>query len=332
MIADDGWMTKLTVHDVTKPIIPLSTTPTGHLANSMPIIPSESNTTLANSLYECSNMGQLTNYHYACLNYPIKSTLTKAINRGYLKGWRRLTSQRTHRHISVSTESEMGHMGQQRQGVQSMQPTPTTVPLQVPNIFDDPMEDVPQEPHNAHTHSVFMAIYEINGNLFTNQTGRFPITSNHGHAYVLVFYIFNANAIQSVPIKNWSKKSFFVHTARFTSGSHYTVSNLSYTNLTTNHPRMSKRLLPWSKLASSTLPRTSIAQTPPNRPYAHGRITFLPGWQAYQNHSPLPTGVASQPNAMLHSTCSVHVIKMLSSWHTKCFRGHSFSTPHPWLP
>jgi hypothetical protein len=69
------------------------------------------------------------------------------------------------------------------------------VPLQVPNSFDDPMEDVPQEPHNARTHFVFMAIYEINGNLFTNQIGCFPITSNRIHAYVVVFYIFDANVI-----------------------------------------------------------------------------------------------------------------------------------------
>jgi hypothetical protein len=124
MIVDDGWMTKLTVRDVTRPIVPLSTTPSGNLANSMPIVPSESNATLANSLYKCSNTGQLTNYYYACLNYPLKSTLTKAINRGYLKSWQGLTSQQTRHHISVSTESKMGHMDQQCQGVQSTQPIP----------------------------------------------------------------------------------------------------------------------------------------------------------------------------------------------------------------
>jgi hypothetical protein len=89
----------------------------------------------------------------------------------------------------------MGHMDQHCQGVQSTEPTLTTVPLQVPDIFDDSMEDVPQEPHNSHTHFVFMAIYKINVNLFTNQTGCFPITSNHDHTYVVVFYIFNANTI-----------------------------------------------------------------------------------------------------------------------------------------
>jgi hypothetical protein len=329
MIINDGWITNLAVHDVTRPIILLFTTPTRHLANSMSIMPSESNTTLANSLYECSNMGQLTNYYYACLNYPVKSTLTKAISRGYLKGWWGLTSQRTHHHISVSTDSQMGHMDQQRQGVQSTQPTPTTVPLQVPNIFYDPMEDVPQEPHNAHTHFVFMAIYEINGNLFTDQTGRFPITSNCGHAYAVVFYIFDAN--NPSPSKIGPKKTFFMQTVRSTSGSHYALSNLSYTHSTTKHQRMLKCLLPQSKLASSTIPQTSIvAQTLPNMPYTHGRITFLPGWQDYQNLSPSPTGVASQCNAMLHSTCYVHVFKFLSSWHMKRSRGCSLSMPHPW--
>jgi hypothetical protein len=76
----------------------------------------------------------------------------------------------------------------------------------VPNIIDDPMEDVPQEPHNTCTHFVFMAIYEINDNLVTDPTGRLPIMPNHGHAYVVVLYIFNANANCSIPIKNCSKE------------------------------------------------------------------------------------------------------------------------------
>ncbi len=61
------------------------------------------------------------------------------------------------------------------------------------------------------------------------------------------------------PSKIYLKKNFFVHTARSTVGSHNAVSNLSYINLTTKHPKMSKRMLPRSKLASSTLPQTSIA-------------------------------------------------------------------------
>ena len=71
MIVKEGWTTTLTVRDVTRPIIPLATSPTGELANSTPIEPTESDTALANNLYKYSNRGQSTKYYYACLNYPV---------------------------------------------------------------------------------------------------------------------------------------------------------------------------------------------------------------------------------------------------------------------
>jgi hypothetical protein len=82
-----GWTTKLTACNVTWPITPLATTPIGKLANSLLIKPTKSDTALADSLYECLNMDQSTNSYYACLNYPVKSMLIKAIDRGYLKRW-----------------------------------------------------------------------------------------------------------------------------------------------------------------------------------------------------------------------------------------------------
>jgi hypothetical protein len=36
----------------------------------------------AKSLYECDNTYQLTNFYHATLNYPVVSTLVKAINKG----------------------------------------------------------------------------------------------------------------------------------------------------------------------------------------------------------------------------------------------------------
>jgi hypothetical protein len=49
MIVNDGWTTRLTICNFTRLVIPLSTTPTGHLANSMPIVPSKFNMTLAST-------------------------------------------------------------------------------------------------------------------------------------------------------------------------------------------------------------------------------------------------------------------------------------------
>jgi hypothetical protein len=51
-----------------------------------------------------------------------------------------------------------------------------------------------------------MHIHAINSVISSNQTGRFPITSNRGNAYVFVFYVYDANYIHLVPIKSRSKE------------------------------------------------------------------------------------------------------------------------------
>ena len=57
------------------------------------------------------------------------------------------------------------------------------------------MDHVEQTPSNEKTHAVYMTKHDINGKLFTDQTGRMPVTSNCGHAYIVIFYIFDANYI-----------------------------------------------------------------------------------------------------------------------------------------
>ncbi len=71
---------------------------------------------------------------------------------------------------------------------------------------DDHMADTPQSPLNMRTNHVFMQIHAIDGVISSDQTGRFPITSNRGNAYVVVFYVYDANYIRSIPIKNRSKE------------------------------------------------------------------------------------------------------------------------------
>jgi hypothetical protein len=72
-------------------------------------------TAVANSLYECSNTHKLIHFYYACLNFPVKSTLILAIKAGYLKGFPGLTADRVRRHINVNVASERGPMDQVRQ-------------------------------------------------------------------------------------------------------------------------------------------------------------------------------------------------------------------------
>jgi hypothetical protein len=54
-----------------------------------------------------------------------------------------------------------------------------------------------------------MVIHNITRLVFSDQTGHFLITSNRGHAYLVIFYIYDAKFIASVPIKNQTKQEHF---------------------------------------------------------------------------------------------------------------------------
>ena len=147
---------------------------------------------LANSIYECENTTQLIQFYHATMGFPRISTWCKAIDAGYFRGWPSLTSKRVRKFIKVVDETEMGHMDQTRAGTRSTRANPDT----------DPMEAVPQTPLNDRTHHVYMTITDVEGRLYSDQTGRFPITSNRGNCYVVIFYAVDGNYIKSYPIKS----------------------------------------------------------------------------------------------------------------------------------
>jgi hypothetical protein len=98
-------------------------------------------------------------------------------------------------------------MNQARQGLWSTQPKAATTPIVLPsNQVNSNMDDVPQETANICTHHVFLTVHIVIGRVSSDNTGRFLVTSNWGNAHVAVFYIYDANAIWSVPIKNRSKE------------------------------------------------------------------------------------------------------------------------------
>jgi hypothetical protein len=144
----------------------------------------------ANNLYECDNTYQLINFYHVTLNYPVVSMLVKAIYKGYLKGFAGLTLRQVCQHIKGNNKTEKCHMDQSSQGRQSTKTgSPASIPLPFPpnSKLVDTMKPLPQEPFNACTHFVFMTIIKISNILFRNQLGRFPITSNRGKKYVVIF-------------------------------------------------------------------------------------------------------------------------------------------------
>ena len=68
------------------------------------------------------------------------------------------------------------------------------------------MDAAPQKPTNKRTHHVFMTVCKVTCSVSSNQSGCFPVTSNHGNVYVALFYVHDPNYIKSVPIKNQSKE------------------------------------------------------------------------------------------------------------------------------
>jgi hypothetical protein len=67
------------------------------------------------------------------------------------------------------------------------------------------MDSTPQELANIFTHHVFMMVHAVTGHVSNDNTSCFLMTSNWG-AYIALFYIYNANVIWLVPIKNRSKE------------------------------------------------------------------------------------------------------------------------------
>ena len=134
---------------------------------------------------------------------PVISTWCKAIDAGYFQEWPSLTSKQVREHIKVVDETEMGHMDQRRTGIRSTRPKSKQPPRPTPEQeMVDAMECPPQSPNNDRCHQVFMTVAAVDGKLYSDQTGRFPITSNRGNILVAIFYAVDGNDIKSCPLKS----------------------------------------------------------------------------------------------------------------------------------
>ena len=153
-------------------------------------------------------------------------------------------------------------MNQTRQGQRS---TKNMAPLA------DPMDEMPQEPVNERTHELYMALEEVYRKLFSDQTGPFPQTSNQGRKYVVVFYVFDNNAIKLATIKNITQgellRSYkevydYLKTKRYKPQLH---------NWTMRHRRRWNCSSKNSRQNINTLPPRCIEPTMQRRQYKHGK-------------------------------------------------------------
>ena len=80
---------------------------------------------------------------------------------GYLKGCPGLSSKSVEKYINVERATEKGHMDQKRQGLRSTKK-------------DVEKDEVIQDENNEKSNEVYIALEEISGKIYSDQTRKFP--------------------------------------------------------------------------------------------------------------------------------------------------------------
>jgi hypothetical protein len=231
-------------------------------------------------------------------------------------------------HLLAHPDQQCNQEGSHGSNPPRLQPNPT-ITSNANNLLDD-NNALPDHIDEGLTNLVFMVIHNITGLVFSNQTGCFPITFNRGHEHLVIFYIYDANFILSVQIKNQTKQELlhaYQITYKYLSSCGFKPRLHKMDNKTSKDVKTSSNP---NKLHSHTLLWTSIAPTPPNKLFALGRITSPQVLPDYQNLSPLPTGVASPINVTTQSTCFVPVAIIPSSPLLRPWKAPPHLMLHPW--
>ena len=145
---------------------------------------------------QCQTKVKLAEYLSGSCFGLTKSTLIWAIKNNQLTSWPGMTQELINKHVPKSVVAAKGHLDQESKKLQS---TKTKV---------NPVEhDIApsQENNNTKTNDIMCSIFEtseLNSKSYSDQTGKFPITSFQGNTYIFVMYHYNTNSINMVPIKS----------------------------------------------------------------------------------------------------------------------------------
>jgi hypothetical protein len=141
-----------------------------------------------NHAHNNNNQKDLINYlHAACLS-PVKSTWITAIKNGNFLSWPGLTEHAVEKHLSKSAATTKGHLNQQRQNAR-------TTPKKNASNQESDID------HGIKTQFVYAATIDA-GQIYTDQTGRFPVISSQGSKNIMILYDYDSNAILAQPIKD----------------------------------------------------------------------------------------------------------------------------------
>jgi hypothetical protein len=143
-----------------------------------------------NHAHDNSNQKELVNYLFAACFSPVKSISITAIKNGHFTLWPGLTEDAVEKHLSKSTSTTKGHLNQQIQNAKTTKVKDPKVTMTEPDL-DQVIK----------TRYVYAATKDT-GQIYTDQTGRFPVVSSKGNTYIMILYDYDSNAILAQPIKD----------------------------------------------------------------------------------------------------------------------------------
>ena len=144
----------------------------------------------ANNVHQLESKGNLVKFLHQCCFSPTTTTWLQAVKAGYFATWPGLTCELIQKHLPKSEATTKGHLRQQFQNARSTKPSA---------IAASPDTQVAA---TARTNNVFIEVFNPTGQVYTDQTGRFPAISSKGNKYLMILYDYDSNAILAEPMKS----------------------------------------------------------------------------------------------------------------------------------
>ena len=139
------------------------------------------------SAYDLTSVEALIRYFHAAAVFPVRDTWMKTIQAGNFRSWPGLTLKNTTKYCPMSKETIKGHMVQKRQNVRSTKCKHT-----------NPIALRPPKPVSIPTSNELHIRVKHMSKLYTDDTGKFSVSSRNGNQYTMVAYHWDSNAILAV--------------------------------------------------------------------------------------------------------------------------------------
>jgi hypothetical protein len=143
-------------------------------------------------------IAEIVRFMHAALFSPLIGTLLQAVKKGFLNSFPGLAARNIKMYPPVSKAMAKGHMNQECKNQRSS----SDKHLDKDDIYGSyflPDDEKLEE----RTHDCYVASHWTqDGQIFTDQTGKFLIPARSGNTQIMIMYIYDANAILAVPMKS----------------------------------------------------------------------------------------------------------------------------------